>query len=221
MLVDIKNNDYLPEGRYALMNPEKIERAKSSLPSGSNERSLLIEYDKIGGLIIDVLRDKKIPVHTFWDIEKQKMNDSLENLSDVDLLAIIRKVENTTVSGSQYQKANAEWQIRHQQRLLEAAKSSHSGVSFGVGGDMINDGIIQTGTGARVDITVAGNYVSKEGKIIQKSDRLKHAWWKRPEIIISIIIGLISIPWWPKWYQVISESRSAGVILPVSSQIEE
>lgn len=32
---------------------------------------------------------------------------------------------------------------------------------------------------------------------------LKVHWWKKPEIIISIIIGLISIPWWSTLFNII------------------
>lgn len=122
MLVEIENDDHLPAGRYVLNNPDKIARAKQSLPIGSSDRALLIEYDKIGGYIVNVSLAKKVPVHTFWDIEQNKMGDSAANLSDDELLVIIRKGENTSVPGSRYQRAEKEWEIRNQQKILEVAE---------------------------------------------------------------------------------------------------
>lgn len=126
MLIDIGNNDYLPHGRYALWEKDKIQKAKKALPTNATKRSILIEYDKIGGRITDVKPNvpfSTISRHTFWNIEKQKMSDSVENLSDDDLYAIIRKAENTNVPGSRYQRANNEFQIRTQKKLLDITKN--------------------------------------------------------------------------------------------------
>lgn len=202
MLIEIKKNDYLPGGLYILQNPYKIERAKNSLPADASERDILIEYDKIGGFITNTNR-QKILMHTFWNLEKQKKAESVENLLDAELLAIIRKTENPNVPGSRYQRANTEWQIRHQQKLLEATRGGRGGISFEVGGDMINDGTIQTDTNALVDINVAGNYTSKKGKIIQGNNELRRAWWKKPEIMVPIVITALSIPWWPNLFHLL------------------
>lgn len=125
-------------------------------------------------------------------------NESVGNLSDEKLLAIIRRAENTNVPGSLYQRANTEWQIRHQQKIIEATKSGHGGISFEVGGDMVNDGVIHTGSGARVDIAVAGNYASKKGKIIQgKVDSKKKIPWYLNEwmkyLVYPFCVGVIVI----------------------------
>lgn len=70
--VKIKNDDYLPTGDYRLINDQKIERAKSTLGASANDHQLLIEYDKIAGLILDE-NNKKLEPHTFWNIEKERL----------------------------------------------------------------------------------------------------------------------------------------------------
>jgi hypothetical protein len=53
------------------------------------------------------------------------MNDSMENLSDDELRTIIRQAENTDIPGSRHQKAKAELEIRHNQKILETAKAKN------------------------------------------------------------------------------------------------
>lgn len=191
MTIDIKRDESLPEGLYVLWDQDKIKRAKSSLPLGSGERAILIEYDKIGGLIVK--DGKKLAPQTLWNIEKAKAADSVENLSDAELLAIIRRAENTNVPGSRYQRSSSEWQIRQQIKLIEATKKDGGGIFFEVGGDMKNDGVIQTNENATVNIAVAGNYSSQKGKIIQDKKEKGKTWYEKPPgiIIITVISGLI------------------------------
>lgn len=51
-----------------------------------------------------------------------KPQTAIEKYSDEELLAVVRRAENTNVPGSLYQVADKELQIRHQQKMLEAAK---------------------------------------------------------------------------------------------------
>jgi|GEM_PF-3372261 hypothetical protein len=143
----------------------------------------------------------------------------IQEYTDAELLTIIRQAENTNVPGSLYQRANNEWQIRHQQKLIDATKNGRGGISFEVGGDMINDGFIQTDAGAKVDIAVAGNYTSRKGKIIQgNKDNSTKQWWRRPEIILpglALIVAIISIPWWPQWFG--HDSNPTPPITPTSA----
>ncbi len=97
------------------------------------------------------------------------MNDSLENLSDAELLTIIRRGENTDVPGSRYQKAQTEYQIRHGQKVIDMMRGGRGGLSIQVGGDMLNDGTISAGPGVPIDIGVGGNYTSNKGRVIQES----------------------------------------------------
>jgi hypothetical protein len=120
-------------------------------------------------------------------------SNDVANKSDAELMAIIRRAENTYVSGSLYHKANNEWQMRQQTKMLEATQNKKGGVFFEVGGDMINDGIIHTGEGATVDVAVAGDYTSKKGKIIQ-GNNLKRWWetsWFQGIALVAAILGII------------------------------
>ena len=92
------------------------------------------------------------------------MNDPVENLSDAELLTIIRAAENTDVSGSRYQKAKTEWEIRHQQATLEAMKSSEK-PSF-----------VHIAYGARVKgLTMRGNKMIGGGDFIKDEGELEDA----------------------------------------------
>lgn len=50
------------------------------------------------------------------------MNKPIKEFTDDELLVVIRQAENTNVPGILYQKAYNEWQIRHQQKMLEATQ---------------------------------------------------------------------------------------------------
>lgn len=118
----------------------------------------------------------------------------IEKYTDTELLAVIRKAENTDISGSLYQRANNEWQIRQQQKLLQA--KGHNGVFFEVGGNMVNHGIIQTAKNAIVDIAVAGDYSSnKNTKIIQGYPMPQEKFWhEKPlgRVILAVISALLA-----------------------------
>jgi len=48
-----------------------------------------------------------------------------------------------------------------------------------------------------------------KNKIVEAKDQSKltsKTWWKKPEIIISILIATISIPWWPGWIEKINKA---------------
>lgn len=123
------------------------------------------------------------------------MNESVENLSDAELLAIIRKRENVGVPTSKFERANAEWQMRQQQKILEATKNHRGGIFFEVGGDMMNHGMIQTDPYATVDIAVAGNYSSNNKAKIVQGELKKNSkeWYEKPlgMILIGVVVGLI------------------------------
>ena len=110
MIIEIKNDKSIPSGLYVLWTQDKIQRAKDSLPNFASDRDILIKYDEIAGLIVK--DGVKLQPQILWNLERHKLSESVENLSDAELLAIIRKAENTDISGSGYQKANIEWQIR-------------------------------------------------------------------------------------------------------------
>lgn len=71
-------------------------------------------------------------------------------------------------------------------------ETQRSGIFLEVGGNIVNNGLIQTVEDAPVEITIAENYSSGSGKIIQNSEVQKiemKGWWEKPLGII--LIGLI------------------------------
>lgn len=115
---------------------------------------------------------------------------SIEDCTDQELLEIIRKGVNSNIPGSECYRANTEWQIRHQQKILEETKNNNSGIYLRVGGDMINHGVIQTDANATVDIAVAGNYSSNDNTKIIKGELKKEVKWYR-EWLKNILLGII------------------------------
>ena len=72
MQVKISRFDYLPSGIYELVETNgKLAKAIQNVGPGASSRAVLIEHDKLGGLIHD--NGKPISVHTFWNIEKVKI----------------------------------------------------------------------------------------------------------------------------------------------------
>lgn len=123
------------------------------------------------------------------------MNKPIEDFSDEELLAVIRRAENSHIPGSLYQRASNEWKIRHDKKMLDAVGQSKSGVFFEVGGDMTNHGVIQTATDAVIGVAVAGNYSSNDNtKIIQNDNKSqKREWYEKPFgiILLTVLAGLI------------------------------
>lgn len=124
MKIIIKQDNILPDGEYELTNPTKLENAKNNIPFGSTDRQILIEYDRIAGR---VTRDGiLLPPQSLWNIEKNQMNKPIEKYTDDELLTVIRRAENSNIPGSQYQRADNEWKIRQQKKILEATVQANS-----------------------------------------------------------------------------------------------
>jgi len=189
MKIKINHNDNLPEGDYELTDSNKLENAKGNLSFGSTDRDILLEYDRIAGRVIK--NGIVMPPQSLWNTEKKQTEKPINEFSDQELLVIIRRGENTNVSGSLYQRAQIEWQVRHQQKILEATKNGRGGIFFEVGGDMINDGTIHTDPCAHVDVAVAGNYTSNKGKIIQGNLKNRKSWFSMDNPIIWIVATLL------------------------------
>lgn len=120
MKVSIGGSDNLPEGVYELTGREKLENALGNLSYGRSDRDKLLEYDRIGGRVV---RDGKVlPPQSLWKLEQEHMNKPIEQFTDEELLAVIRRAENTNVPGSLYQRANNEWKLRQDQKMLNATK---------------------------------------------------------------------------------------------------
>lgn len=192
MKIKISENDNLPAGEYELTDRNKLENAKGNIGFGRSDRLVLLEYDRIAGRVSK--NGVVLPPQSLWNIEQQHMNKPIEQFSDEELLTVIRRAENTNVPGSLYQRANSEWQIRHQQKLVEATRNGRGGISFEVGGNMINDGVIHADPDARINIAVAGDYKSTKGKILQQENfsqaKLKKNWFSMDNPIVYIPAAL-------------------------------
>ena len=190
MIIDIEKNEgeCLPVGRYVLWNEDKIERATSSLPSNASERDILIEYDKIGGLITQ--NDVRLPLQTLWNIEKKKQADSVENLTDDEIDVILRKAENVNVPGSRYQKVKVESEIRHRKKIEESLKKPKVSIGIlnrGKNNKFINNTFKDFGVGIQDEgenTLAVGNKFTNFGKNVEKF-YTKHPWWS------ALIIGSI------------------------------
>lgn len=121
MKVKIEKGDSLPEGEYELTDRVKLQNALGNLSYGRSEREKLLEYNRIGGRVV---KDGKVlPPQSLWKIEQQHMNKPIEQFTRDELLAVIRRAENTDISGSLYQRASKELEIRNQKELLEATRT--------------------------------------------------------------------------------------------------
>lgn len=118
MKIKIGENDVLPQGEYELTSREKIENALGNLSYGRSDREKLLEYDRIAGRVV---RDGVVlPAQSLWKLEQEHMNKPIEQFADEELLAVIRRAENTDVPGSLYQRASNEHKLRQDQRILSA-----------------------------------------------------------------------------------------------------
>ncbi|MDE1875167.1 MAG: hypothetical protein KGI79_02450 [Patescibacteria group bacterium] len=168
---------------------------KSGIDNCKHNLQLLIDSGNVKELGENLQVTSSVRITSLGEEKLNSLDDvnDISNKSDSEILAIIRRAENTNIPGSLYQKANNEWQIRQQEKLLNATKNvQKSGVFFEVGGNMINDGIIQTDKNSKVDIAVAGDYTSNKGQIIQGKNVNK--WWEKSWFqIVSLVAAVLGI----------------------------
>ncbi len=82
---------------------------------------IFAHYDKLAGLIKDE-NGQKVENGRFWGEENSRLQSELNNIADKsyeELEAIIRRAENTNVSGSLFQRAKIELEIRDRKRSRE------------------------------------------------------------------------------------------------------
>lgn len=117
MKITIPANDILPAGEYELTDRNKLENAKNNLSFPKSDRQILIEYDRIAGRVV---KDGQVlSPQSLFGLERDR---PIEKYSDEELQMVIRRVENTNISGSLYQKANNEWRLRQDQKMFNATK---------------------------------------------------------------------------------------------------
>src|SRR3989338_1183668 len=106
-------------------NGNKYDRAKTDAGSAATPEKILAHYDKHAGYIQDE-NGNKINNGAFWEAEKTLLVseiNTLQNKSDEDLEAIIRRAENTNVPGSLFQRVEIELDLRDRNRRQEKPKS--------------------------------------------------------------------------------------------------
>ncbi len=97
------------------------------------------------------------------------MQPDTSKMPEEELLAIIRRHENSHVPGSLYQRAAKELELRDRDKIA-GKTGSQSGIFLRVGGDMImKGGAIKTDPGSVIDVAVAGQYMSEDAMIDQTS----------------------------------------------------
>lgn len=59
---------------YKLINREKLRRVKRTLSDKAKEKEILIEYDRIGGLIEEITKkgSRLVAIGSFYDFEAKK-----------------------------------------------------------------------------------------------------------------------------------------------------
>ena len=207
MKIKISKNDNLPEGEYELTGREKLENALGNLSYGRSDREKLLEYDRIGGRVV---KDGVVlPPQSLWKLEQEHMNKPIEQFTDEELLAVIRRAENTDVPGSLYQRVSNEWKLRQDQRILKAAtreKWSSEKVPIGYpmscSSDQIRDVIqdlseekykkLQNGKVNIIWEKIVDDLV-KNGQAELAQRREARHWYEKPPgmIAISTVIGLV------------------------------
>lgn len=106
--------------------------------------------------------------------EDVKVEKSLEELSEQELLAILRMAENTDVPGSRYQRAKIELEIRDREKPIPPS------VTYHVGRDVINTRKIDTEHNSTVQIGGGG-----------PSPRKNRTPWYRRWYMICIVYPLL------------------------------
>lgn len=104
---------------------QKIQKQNSGQGLSATDESLYHECVAIAG---------KLQVGNIANAEKP-----IEELSDAELLVIIRRAENTNIPDSLYQRASSEWQIRQSQKMLEATQNKSHGSDL----DEIKKGMLE------------------------------------------------------------------------------
>ncbi|MDO8514234.1 MAG: hypothetical protein Q7S50_01690 [bacterium] len=207
MKIRIGKNDNLPEGEYELTSREKLENALGNLSYGRSDREKLLEYDRIAGRTV---KDGVVlSPQSLWKLEQEHMNKPIEQFTDEELLAVIRRAENVNVPGSFYQRASNEGKLRQDQRMLNAAtrkKWSSERVPVGYpmscSSDQIRD-VIQDLSEEKHDKLQKGKFniawekivddLIKNGQAELAQRRETRRWYEKPigMIAIGIVIGLV------------------------------
>lgn len=73
------------------------------------------------------------------------MSKPIEQFSDDELSAVIRRAENPDIPGSLHQKAKTEWDMRHQVKLVKALENSGDSKRINIQGDFVGNNKIITG----------------------------------------------------------------------------
>lgn len=134
--------------------------------------------------------------------EFTNMSKSINEFTDEELLGVIRRAENTSVPGSQYQKAYNEWQIRHQQKMLEATKKHPQSGVFISAQNFENNGSISSND---------PRATSKEGL------PYLHKWNVVITIIGIVVTILLAIIGWKFYSSQTSIQNNAQIINSIQS----
>ena len=120
---------------------------------------------------------------SFEELKKKVLSSNMSNdfsqMTDEELEGIIRLHENSDISGSRFQRAMTELDLRYRKRGYQPSTQ-----------------------------IIHGDYIGRD-KVTKGEGTNKKLLWKRPEIIIGLLalfVAMIAIPYWPQWYQLLSHS---------------
>jgi len=172
------------------VQPEEIEHIRFFLHELKSNDFLLVKNEG-QDIYYEEFSSTPDRVKKYFSKDVFEDNRDLTKKSEEELLAIIRRAENTNVAGSLYQRASKELELRDRDKIIN--NQSRSGLMLRVGGDMLFDGSIKGPENGKIDIAVAGNYKSHKGQIIQGDNNRK--WWENSWVqgiaLVAAILGIV------------------------------
>ena len=204
MKVTIGANDIIPSGEYELTSHVKLENAKGNLPFGPTDRQILMEYDRIAG---QVKHDGEIlPPQSLYNREVQK---PIEQYSDEELLAAIRRAENTNVPGSQYQGAQNEWNIRQQTIPKETTPKKHKkSYPRDYSNEELEELVDKYGDLNVEKFNIGPSYFTKAALGLTELERRSAArlgWWSFGTSLLALVLSGIAV-WFA--FQALSDDKT-------------
>jgi hypothetical protein len=106
-------------------------------------------------------------------------------------VVVLRQAENADLSGSLYQRAKNEWDIRQQGKVTRTAENGKGGIFIEAGGNVRIDSTLRVDEGATVGIAAGKDFTSKRGKILQGKELVdERRWFSMDNPLVWIVVSL-------------------------------
>ena len=186
-----------PEDKYNIKYWKILKNIKDKILLSDNN---LIEYKIYSGVLIvghdepsqkdELIILKRIEKEGGIKIVQDATNLVYTGLMDLRLdLLVLPKFDEIY---NKYKSMNLEFNSKKQEKvgILNTGKNNTFIGNTFHGHDI---GIKDEGEGT----------FAKANEFFSMSGNTKKVWWKKPEIIIPLIIAIISIPWWPNLFKIL------------------